>query len=263
MKQAEGGDLDVKFHSHYKDEIGELGRSFNSMLERLKNLMKQNYDKQKKLRTQELKVLQMQINPHFLYNTIDTINWMAQSIDADRISEISIELANYYRQSLSKGAEIIKIKDEISQINSYLIIQKTRYEGHINFKMDIDENILELYIPKLTLQPILENAIYHGLREKEGGGIIEIKGFIKENQVIFIIRDSGKGMEEETLNKLIKCMNEGGSSQGYGLSNVNERLKLYFGGEYGLNIESVKDSYTTVTVNIPIVEQEDQYANFD
>lgn len=259
MKQAELGDMDVKFRSHYKDEIGELGRSFNSMLERLKNLIRQNYEKQKKLRTQELKVLQMQINPHFLYNTIDTINWMAQCIDADRISEISIELANYYRQSLSKGAEIIKIMDEISQINSYLIIQKTRYEGHINFKIDIDEKILGLYIPKLTLQPIIENAIYHGLREKEGGGVIEIKGFLKENQVMFIIKDSGKGMEQESLNKLIKLLKEGDSSQGYGLSNVNERLKLYFGVEYGLNIESVKDCHTTVIVNIPIVEREDQY----
>ena len=262
MKQAEMGDMDVKFDSHYRDEIGELGRSFNSMLERLKNLIRQNYEKQKKLRTQELKVLQMQINPHFLYNTIDTINWMAQSIDADKISEVAIALANYYRQSLSKGAEIIKISDEISQINSYLTIQKTRYEGHIDFRIDIDSDILGLYIPKLTLQPIVENAIYHGLREKEGGGIVEIRGFRENNRVIFYIKDNGRGMDQETLDKLIKCIDTGVSSQGYGLSNVNERLKLYYGKEYGIGVESLAGCYTIVTITIPVAEKEDMYTNF-
>lgn len=262
MKQAELGNMDVKFDSHYKDEIGELGRNFNSMLQRIKKLISQNHEKQKKLRTQELEVLQMQINPHFLYNTIDTINWMAQSIDADKISEVSIALATYYRQSLSKGAEIIKVSDEISQVNSYLVIQKTRYEGHINFKIDIDKDITELYIPKLTFQPIVENSIYHGLREKKEGGIVEIYGEVIDNKVMFKIKDNGKGMDNITLDNLIKGINGGVSSEGYGLSNVNERLKLYFGKEYGLKVESVEDCYTTVTVEIPRVINPDLYTSF-
>lgn len=262
MKQAEKGNLDVKFEFKYNDEIGALGKSFNSMLEKLENLMRQNSEKQKILRTQELKVLQMQINPHFLYNTIDTINWMAQSINADKISEVAIALANYYRQSLSKGAEIIKISDEISQVNSYLTIQKIRYAGYMDFKILIDDNILELYIPKLTLQPIVENAIYHGIREKEGGGTVEIRGFKEENQVVFRIKDNGKGIDEKTLGKLTESIKTGISSKGYGLSNVNERLKLYFGEEFGISIESIRERYTIVTVRIPPVEDVDTYTRF-
>ncbi|HHW31317.1 MAG TPA: sensor histidine kinase [Clostridiaceae bacterium] len=262
MKEAEKGDLDVKFEAKYHDEIGALGKSFNSMLETLKNLMKQNTEKQKILRAQELKVLQMQINPHFLYNTIDTINWMAQSINADQISEVAIALANYYRQSLSKGAEIIKISEEISQIKSYLTIQKIRYAGYIDFKIIIDDNIMELYIPKLTLQPIVENAIYHGLREKDGGGIVEIRGYKEGDHVVFHIKDNGKGMDEKTLKKLKESINRGISSKGYGLSNVNERLKLYFGEEFGISVESIWESYTLVTVRIPSVENVDDYAKF-
>lgn len=253
MRKVEDGDLGIRFENSYNDEIGRLGQNFNSMLEKAKILMDENVEKQKRLRIQELKALQAQINPHFLYNTIDTINWLAQSIDADDISEISIALANYYRLSLSKGADIIKISDEINQVKNYLTIQKIRYNDYLNYEFNISETILNLNIIKLTLQPLVENAIYHGIKDKLGYGMIHIIGRREDDKVIFEICDNGKGMDAEKLEN-IRASLEKVRVEGFGLSNVNERIKLNFGEEYGIAIDSIENIFTKVTITIPIVE---------
>lgn len=253
MGRVEHGDLEIRFDSRYNDEIGQLGRNFNSMIENTKNLLDENTKKQKRLRYQELKALQAQINPHFLYNTMDTINWLAQSIDADAISEISIALANYYRISLSKGAEIIKIKDEIKHVENYLTIQKIRFEKYLSYELNISEDILELYICKLTLQPIVENAIYHGIKDKQDNGVIRVDGRLEEGSVVFEIWDNGKGMSPEKLGCIRENLNKA-SVEGFGLNNTNERIKLFFGDQYGIEIESVENIFTRVKVTIPVIE---------
>lgn len=253
MRNVEQGDLEIRFESRYNDEIGQLGQNFNSMLEKIKMLMDENVDKQKRLRIQELKALQAQINPHFLYNTIDTINWLAQSIDADAISEISIALANYYRLSLSKGAEMIRIKDEINQVKNYLKIQKIRYEKYLDYEINVSEEILNLYISKLTLQPIVENALYHGIKEKQDSGIIKLNGRLEYGNVVLEVWDNGKGMNSEKLSNVRESLNKI-RVEGFGLSNTNERIKLFFGDKYGIEIDSVENIFTKVKVTIPIVE---------
>ncbi len=252
MRRVEEGELEIRFENIYNDEIGRLGQNFNSMLEKIKLLLQENIDKQKGLRKQELKALQAQINPHFLYNTIDTINWMAQSINADDISRISIALANYYRLSLSKGADVIKINDEVNQVRNYLTIQKFRYNEYLNYEINISEEILSFSILKLTLQPIVENAIYHGIKDKLNEGLIQITGRREDNKIILEVCDNGKGMNTEKLES-IRASLDRVRAEGFGLSNVNERIKLYFGDEYGVSIDSAENIYTKVKVVIPAV----------
>ncbi|RCX09349.1 two-component system sensor histidine kinase YesM [Anaerobacterium chartisolvens] len=257
MGRVEEGDLEIRFHNSYKDEIGRLGQSFNSMIEKTKMLLRENTEKQKRLRIQELKALQAQINPHFLYNTIDTINWMAQAIDADAISEISIALANYYRLSLSRGAEVIRIADEVSQVKNYLTIQKIRYDKYLNYEINISDEILDLHIIKLTLQPIVENAIYHGIKDMLENGIIRIDGRLEAGNVIFEVWDNGKGMSPERLLSVRESLGKI-RTEGFGVSNTNERIKLFFGEKYGIEIDSAENIFTRVRVTIPAVHMPEQ-----
>jgi two-component system sensor histidine kinase YesM len=254
MGEVERGNLEIRFENDFNDEIGRLGQSFNSMLEKTRRLLEENVARQKRLRIQELKALQAQINPHFLYNTIDTINWMALSVDAEPISKLSKALANYYRLSLSKGEEIIKISDEINQVKNYLTIQKIRYENCLNYEFQVNKNILDGYIIKLTLQPIVENAIYHGIKEKRGGGMIRILGRREGDLVFLEIWDNGKGMDAPQLAKIRESLNKI-RAEGFGLSNVNERIKLYFGEGFGLAIDSLENKFTKVTVTIPFTKE--------
>jgi two-component system sensor histidine kinase YesM len=254
MGEVERGNLDIRFENDFNDEIGRLGQSFNSMLEKTRGLLEENVARQKRLRIQELKALQAQINPHFLYNTIDTINWMALSIDAEPISKLSKALANYYRLSLSKGEEIIKISDEINQVQNYLTIQKIRYENCLNYEFQVNQAILDGYIIKLTLQPIVENAIYHGIKEKMGDGMIRIRGRKEGDLVILEVWDNGKGMDAPQLAKIRESLNKI-RVEGFGLSNVNERIKLFFGERFGLAIDSLENEFTKVTVTIPVTEE--------
>jgi two-component system sensor histidine kinase YesM len=255
MGEVEKGNFNIRFDNSFNDEIGRLAQSFNSMLEKTRMLLDENVAKQKRLRVQELKALQAQINPHFLYNTLDTINWMAQSIEAEQISEVSNALANYYRLSLNKGAEMLKIKDEINQVKNYLTIQKIRYENYLNYDFEISEDILDVYIIKLTLQPIVENAIYHGIKEKTSYGNIKILGKREGDLVILEVWDNGKGMDAPKLAKIRASLNNT-RADGFGLSNVNERLKLCFGERFGVEVDSMENIFTKVTITIPILKEE-------
>jgi two-component system sensor histidine kinase YesM len=258
MAEVEKGNLSVKFKANYNDEIGYLCNSFDNMVRKIKQYIELTFENNQKLRKRELEALQMQINPHFLYNTLDTINWMAQDIHEEKIAVISRSLANYFRLCLSKGKQIISIEDELNQVKSYLDIQKIRYQDLIKIEFDIDEKINKFKIIKLTLQPIIENAIYHGIKKKKGmDGLIKIFGRIVGDNIEFQISDNGAGINALRLNEIREGMNND-STQGYGMRNVNERIKLHFGDNYGLEIDSEYHKWTTVKIIIPLIREERQ-----
>ena len=256
MKKAQGGDLTVSFNTKYSDEIGELGSSFNTMVKEINNLINLVQVEEKSKRIAEMNVLQAQIKPHFMYNTLDTIRWMAEEHNEDDIVEIIEAFTNLLRISLSKGKEIISVKEEVNHVQSYLIIQKIRYEDKLDYEIDFEEKILNYKLIKLILQPLVENAIYHGIKEKRGNGKIFIKGKIEGDLLCFTVIDNGKGIEEELLNKINKMLintSEKGTEVGYGIFNVNERIRLTYGEEYGLTYKSVYGEGTTVELRHPII----------
>ncbi|WP_346354337.1 sensor histidine kinase [Azotosporobacter soli] len=254
MKKAEDGDLTVRFNSKYQDEVGALGNSFNHMIIKIGELIQLVYSEQKRKREAELKILQAQIKPHFLYNTLDTIHWMARERGANDIVAIVGALAKLFRIGLSKGKEIITVGEELEHIRSYLLIQKARYEDKLNYEIIYDEEVLACRVLKVILQPLVENAIYHGLNARRGGGTIVIKAEIKEDKLFFSVADDGMGMDEEklaALNEIIAGEREPGSI-GFGVYNVNERIRLTFGSEYGLRYHSVCGEGTTIEILHPL-----------
>lgn len=257
MARAEEGELDVQFDIKYNDEIGMLGQSFNKMIEAIKNLIGQVYTAQKNKREAELKAFQAQIKPHFLYNTLDTINWMAIEQGSEDISKMITDLTNLFRISLSKGNEIISLENEILHVQSYLDIQMVRYEKQFEYKLELDAQIKHLRVLKLILQPIVENAIYHGIKENKRKGFIHISVNIVNNQLIFIVADNGLGIEGARLTELKEVL--AGKEYrtddfGIGMVNVNERLRLNFGNDYGIKIESERQKGTTVTICHPMID---------
>lgn len=256
MKAAEEGNLDCYFNSKYKDEIGELGDSFNNMLKEIKKLINLVQIEEKNKRKAEINTLQAQIKPHFLYNTLDTIQWMAQEHNAEDIVEMVGNLTNLLRIGLNNGDEIIKLKKEIEYVESYLVIQKTRYEDKLNYEINVDDNILEYNVIKLILQPLVENAIYHGIKEKRGKGKIIITGGIEDNKIHINVTDNGIGIKEDKLKEINKVLREGHSSNskiGYGIYNVNERIRLNYGEEFILSYSSVYGQGTSVDIWHPIL----------
>jgi len=257
MKKTQEGNFNVVFNSKYDDEIGELGNAFNNMVREIKNLISLVEMEGKKKRKAEISILHAQIKPHFIYNTLDTIHWMAQEHDAQDIVDITYNLTNLLRIGLSDGEENIKISQEIKHVESYLLIQKIRYEDKLNYKIYIQKEILDLYVIKLILQPIVENAIYHGIKEKRGSGCIEIKGIIKNDKICFIIQDNGIGIADEKLIKINEMLKGKATSKdivGYGIYNVNEKIKLTYGDEFGLEYHSIYGEGTTVVLWHPIIK---------
>jgi len=256
MKKTEQGNFDVVFNIKYNDEIGELGSAFNNMVREIKNLVNLVEVEGKKKRKAEISILHAQIKPHFIYNTLDTIQWMAQEQGAQDIVSLVGNLTNLLRIGLSAGAEKIKISQEIRHVESYLLIQKIRYEDKLNYEINIQEEILNLYVIKLILQPLVENAIYHGIKEKRGSGYIKISGMLKDEKIYFTIVDNGIGIKEERLieiNEMLKGKIIGNAVLGYGIFNVNEKIKLTYGEKYGLKYHSIYGEGTTVVLSHPIV----------
>ncbi|MBT2737272.1 sensor histidine kinase [Bacillus sp. ISL-7] len=260
MKKAAQGDLDNKFESKNEDEIKQLGDSFNSMIESIKNLLNLINLIEKRKREAELKVLQEQIKPHFLYNTFDTIKWMAMEYQAKDIMDVIDALTKLFRIGLSKGKESIKVSEEIEHIKSYLIIQMTRYEDKFDYVIDVQEEAKELFVLKLILQPLVENSIYHAIKTKRGRGKILIQVKIIDNKLFLCVTDDGNGMNPEMITKLNQRLQKtgmigGADSGGYGMLNVNERIKLSFGNGYGLIVHSIENNGTTVEIWHPIVRE--------
>jgi two-component system sensor histidine kinase YesM len=253
-------DLQVLVTSSNTDELTELGMSFNIMIARIRELLEAKMKEQENLKKAELKALQAQINPHFLYNTLDTIVWMAESNQTGQVIEIVRALSSFFRIALSRGKDWIPIGQEIEHVRSYLQIQKIRYRDILDYEIEVDESILEGTILKLTLQPIVENALYHGIKGKRNGGTIWIKARQEDHSRILLeVQDNGVGCTPYELARIQARLNDesAGISQegeGFGLANVNKRIKLYYGPQYGVSIESRYHEGTTVTVAIPLRE---------
>jgi two-component system, sensor histidine kinase YesM len=256
MKQVEKGNFDIQTEIGQMNEIGQLGRSFNLMVTRTKLLMEETIQNQESKRKSELLLLQAQINPHFLYNTLDSIVWMAEQNQHEEVVLMTSALAKLFRASITKDQELVPIRVEIEHITNYLLIQKMRYNEELDYVIDIDDAILSYKTLKILLQPFVENAIYHGIRKMYGieDGLITIRGRLSGDQVIFEVIDNGHGMTPEQLSRLM--VNSDGDSlyQGIGIRNVNERIKLYFGHEYGIQIRSEIEEGTRVTITIPKLE---------
>ncbi|WP_340373709.1 sensor histidine kinase [Peribacillus sp. FSL E2-0218] len=256
MGNVEERRFDLRFHSKYDDEIGQLGNSYNKMIQEVEELIDLVYKEQKSKREAELKILQAQIKPHFLYNTLDTIQWMASEYKADKIIEMVNALTTLFRIGLNKGNEFITVEEEVEHIVSYLTIQMTRYESKIGYQLDVDETVKNNQVLKLILQPLVENAIYHGIRNKRGKGKISISICKRNDQLLFAVRDTGVGIEAEPLKKLNHALkNMSGDHKGYGLFNVNERILLSYGSQYGLQVFSEYGTGTTVIAILPIINK--------
>ncbi|MBC2576342.1 histidine kinase [Peptostreptococcus canis] len=246
MIEIEKGNQNIRAKETGSIEIEELSKKFNLMLDKISQLMKDVREKEQDIREYELKALASQINPHFLYNTLDTIIWMAEFNDSESVVEITKSLAKYFRLSLNQGNEMISLSDEIDHVRQYLFIQKKRYGKKLNYHIEEIDECKDFIIPKLILQPVVENSIYHGIKEIERDGFIKIK---VENVVDYIkvsIEDNGKGMpvkmkKDEMTNRL----------GGVGLKNVNRRLSLYFGKNYKMDVDSEPDKYTKVVFYMP------------
>ncbi len=252
MKKVEQGNLDVLINTDRKDEIGTLGRSFNSMTRKLKILIEEVYKIQLSRKEAELRTLQAQINPHFLYNTLDVIYWTSRLENAPRTGEIVSALAKLFKLGLNKGSEITTIKKEVEHVQSYLTIQKYRYDEIPEFRVDVDESILEHSTIKLILQPFVENALVHGIAEMGGRGRVEILGRDQGKNICFEVIDNGKGMEEDRIREIFE-ENFESDQKGYGVRNVQKRIKLYFGQDYGVEISSKTASGTKAVITIPKV----------
>ena len=252
MKKVQEGDFsvsDVVVDS--RNEIGSLTKSFDVMTHRIHELMEQNVHEQEEKRKSELKALQSQINPHFLYNTLDSIIWMAEGKKNEEVVLMTASLARLLRQSISNEDEVVPIANEVEYARGYLTIQKMRYKDKLEFQIDVDSSILYIPLIKLVLQPIIENAIYHGLKYKESKGLLIVKGFMKDGNAVLQVIDDGVGMDEETLAHIYDRHKVNYHSNGVGVYNVQKRLKLYYGDDYGITYESEKGKGTTATITIP------------
>ena len=247
IKSIEDGDLEAYVKSDANDEIGDLINGFTTMVERIKFLIEEVYESNIKQKNYEMRALQQQINPHFLYNTLSMINFMALESGRDDISKITLALSDFYRTSLNRGNNICSIKDEIKNMNGYLDIQMVMHDYDFDLDIEIEDDILESESVNLILQPIVENAILHGIDLLEDRkGIIKIYATKNDNIIYIMIEDNGVGMDNETIERMLSE-----NSKGYGIRNVNERIKLMYGEDYGIYIESVIGQGTVVTVKLP------------
>ena len=249
-------DLQALMTSDNVDEITELGMSFNIMIGKIKDLLDSKIKEQENLKKAELRALQAQVNPHFLYNTLDTIIWMAESKKTKDVVEIVSALSSFFRISLSKGMDWITIREEMERVRSYLTIQKMRYRDILDFKIEVDADVAENTILKLLLQPLVENALYHGIKNRREGGMIHVRARRKDQDEILIeVQDDGIGFTLEKLAQLRAELDDDSGDikleSGFGIGNVNNRIRLYYGKPYGVSVQSEYNSGTRVKLVIP------------
>lgn len=257
-KLAGSGDFAVRVQEGHNDELAVLNTGFNQMVEKIGNLVEDIRIEQLNLRAMELKLLQAQINPHFLYNTLDAIIWLAEAGQKDQVVMMVSSLSDFFRTTLSKGRDYITVQEEEAHIRSYLEIQQFRYRDILEYEIQIPEELYSYQILKLTLQPLVENALYHGIKNKRGLGHILVTGEELEGRLMFRVFDDGMGMRPEQLDKVRRIirgeLSDEDNPSGFGLFNVDQRLRLNYGSEYGLVIDSEYGDWTEVLVTIPIVK---------
>ncbi|MFD0716240.1 histidine kinase [Paenibacillus sp. GCM10027626] len=246
MNRMKQGHLDLRVENDYENEFGYLNKNFNQMTQNMARLLEEVNEQNRRKREAEMRVLQEQINPHFLYNTLDTMNWHAIESGADEISRMLSLLGRMLRIGLSSGAAFITVAKELEHLQCYAELQKIRYRNHIRFEFDLPDSLNDYYIPKLTLQPFVENALIHGFHSGRRG-MIRVAGWLEDNKLIFSVEDDGHGMDPAALSV---------SREHTGFRNVRERIELYFGFEYGIKVDSRPGAGTKVIVCLPKLDQE-------
>ena len=232
-------------------EIIQLDATFNEMMRRIRYLADKLLQEQENQRKSELKALQNQINPHFLYNTLDSIIYMIDKGENQKAEEMIVALSKFFRISISRGKAIIPLKDEVEHVRNYLLIQKIRFGDQFTYSINVDPSLYQYSCIKLILQPLVENAIEHGLNDNESGGQIEIIGTQNESYIILKIKDNGYGISEDKLEQIYKSFHDDSIHQGVGLKNVYQRIKIYYGEEADIKIDSLFDEGTIISIYIP------------
>lgn len=256
MNDAAEGKLDVRVNmENVGVDFVKLANGFNYMMEEIKTLMEQVKLEQQQMDQIRFNALQSQIQPHFLYNTLDCIHWQASANGNEELSMFVKALAQYYRLCLSKGKDVICLEQEIDHVRNYLIIQNIRYDNIISSTIDIEEDCKKVLIPKITLQPLVENSIYHGIKIKEGKrGELKISASKTGRDTFIVLEDDGTGMSEEQIRNMNNSISEYDKDFGYGIRNVNKRIEILFGKEYGLHYSKNEAGGVTVTIRLPGVE---------
>lgn len=256
--QVAKGDLTVRSDVQTGAEVGMLNDSLNTMIDKINELLEQVTKEQIRLRKAEFELLQSQINPHFLYNTLDAIIWLAESGEQKKVVSMVRSLSDFFRTSLNQGKDIITIKEELQHVRSYLEIQQMRYQDILQYEIQVPEELERYSIPKITVQPLVENALYHGIKNKRGQGKIQVTGKKEGDFFTLSICDNGIGIAVERLQQIQDRIRQKTSNEKdiYGLYNVNERIRLNFGEEYGISIESTYGEGTCVKVFLPCAEEE-------
>ena len=259
VKALEEGNLDADIYMGGSYEVQHLGKSVQDMKFRIKGLMQDIVSEHEEKRKSEFDSLQAQINPHFLYNTLDIIVWQIENEKQSEAVHTVTALARFFRLSLGKGKNIVTVRDEIDHVKNYLMIQHMRFKNKFDYEFDIAEDVLELPSLKLMLQPLVENAIYHGMEFMDGDGLITVKAWRKEDELYLSVADNGLGMTEDKVETILtgKSTSGNGRGSGIGVKNVNERIKLYFGEAYGLTIDSEPDEGTTVIIHLPAKDEKE------
>ncbi|MGI6113912.1 MAG: histidine kinase [Mahellales bacterium] len=252
MMMVQDGRFDINIDVRGDDEVEHLSKTFNIMVARIRQLMKQIVTEQEAKRKNEFAALQAQINPHFLYNTLDSVVWMAENGEDEGVITMVTSLARLFRISISRGNTIIPLWQELEHAKNYLIIQKMRYKNKFDYEIYAQQEVLECQTLKLVLQPLIENAIYHGIEPMADKGMIEVSAAAVGQRLLLRVKDNGVGMDDGTLKGLLDGRVEGKTHSGMGIKNVHDRIQLYFGREFGLDIESVEEEGTTVKVWLPI-----------
>ena len=248
-----GGNLQARAPETSVAELHELTESLNSMAGRLQDLIDENRREQENLKKSELRALQAQINPHFLYNTLDAIVWLAEAGQTREVIHITRALSDFFRISLSQGKDWIPLSEEIKHLTGYLTIQKIRYRDILDYQIEIPDELGSCQVLKLLMQPLVENAIYHGIKHRRGRGLVKVTGRMEGAWLILQVQDNGAGMSSERLLQVRDGLSgDGGESAGYGLFNVNKRIQLYYNQPQGVWIESQVGEGTTVTLKLPV-----------
>ncbi len=251
--QVEQGNFGQPLPPERGDEIGKLASSVQEMSEKIGHLVETLKTEQERMRTAEFKALQAQINPHFLYNSLDSINWLARRGDVQKTTEMVTALTTFFRIGLSKGKDLITVREEVEHVRSYLVIQKIRYESQFDYSFYVDPETEQYFVPKLILQPLVENALYHGIKLCDRKCLLMIQVLARENEIEIEVLDNGAGMDEETLQSVREAMEHTGENRtnSYGVVNVNDRIRILAGPQYGLSFTSEKDVGTSAKIVLP------------
>lgn len=247
MQEVQEGSMDMQVGSDDRDEIGMLYRGFGSMMKRIRTLINEVYLGKITQKEAELKALQAQINPHFLYNTLSLINWKALAAGEEDISRMTLAMSTFYSTALNRGRNVLQVEAELSNTRAYLEIQSMLHDGDFDYEIEVQPEILQCESLNLILQPLVENAIHHGIEEKtDGRGKISVRGWKEDNCVWFMVEDNGVGMEQKVADKILTM-----ESKGYGVRNVDERIRLCYGEKYAMKVESVVGKGTKMTIHFP------------